>query len=90
MNRSLLSEEEQKRHSSTKAHGVATVAQQVKDLALSLQRLRSLLRRKFDPWPQELPYAMGAKHIYISGVLTVAQRVENLTAAAQVTVEARV
>ena len=31
----------------------------IKDLALSLQQLGSLLRHRFNPWPQELPYAMG-------------------------------
>ena len=39
------------------------VAQQVKDLALSLQKpgsLPSLPWYGFNPWPQELPNAMGA------------------------------
>ena len=36
------------------------VAQQVKDLVLSLQQLRSLLWCQFDLWPQELPHVMGA------------------------------
>ena len=31
----------------------------VKDLALSLQRLRSLLCQGFDPWPRKLPRATG-------------------------------
>ena len=34
------------------------VAQQVKDL-VSLQWLGSLLWYRFDPWPWELPHAMG-------------------------------
>ena len=35
------------------------MAEQVKDLALSLQRLRSLLWCRFHPWPGELPQVMG-------------------------------
>ena len=35
------------------------MAQWIKDLVLSLHRLRSLLWCKFGPWPQELPHAMG-------------------------------
>ena len=35
------------------------VVQQVKDLALSLQQLGSLLWCGFDPWPWELPYVVG-------------------------------
>ena len=31
--------------------GVPAVAQQVKDLMLSLQQFGSLLRHEFDPWP---------------------------------------
>ena len=34
------------------------MAQQVKDPALSLQRLWSLLWRRFDPWPGNSCYAM--------------------------------
>ena len=39
--------------------GSSLVAQWVKDLALSLLWLRSLLWRGFDSWPQELPHALG-------------------------------
>ena len=35
------------------------VAQWVKDLALSLQHLESLLWRQFNPWPGELLHATG-------------------------------
>ena len=35
------------------------MAQQVKDLALSQQQLRSLLWHGFDPWPRECPHATG-------------------------------
>ena len=34
------------------ARGVPVVAQRVKDPALSLQQLRSLLWHRFDPWPR--------------------------------------
>ena len=34
--------------------GVPTVAQMVKDLALSLQQLRLLLRYEFNPWPSAM------------------------------------
>ena len=36
------------------------MAQWVKDLALSLQWLGLLLWHKFDPWPRELPHALGS------------------------------
>ena len=36
------------------------MAQWVKDLVLSLQRLRSLLWRRFERWPGELPCAAGS------------------------------
>ena len=36
------------------------VAQWVKDLALSLLWLRSLLWHRLDPWPREFPHAVGA------------------------------
>ena len=35
------------------------MAQQIKGLTVSLPRLRSLLWLGFDPWPQELPHAVG-------------------------------
>ena len=35
------------------------MAQQVKDLALSLLQLGLLLWHGFDPWPWELPHATG-------------------------------
>ena len=35
------------------------MAQSVKDLALSVQWLQSLLLRRFNLWPWELPHAMG-------------------------------
>ena len=35
------------------------MAQQVKDPALSLQWPESMPRLGFDPWPRELPQAMG-------------------------------
>ena len=35
----------------TQSHGVPAVAQQVKDLAFSLQWLGLLLRHRLDPWP---------------------------------------
>lgn len=36
------------------------VTWQVKNLAMSLQRLRSLLWRGFHPWPWEIPHAESA------------------------------
>ena len=38
---------------------VLLVVQQVKDLVLSLLRLRSLLWHRFELWPRELQHAMG-------------------------------
>ena len=60
------------------------MAQWVKDLALSLYRLRFLLRCGFEPLPQELPHAVGVakgkKRIKVlMGVSVVAQWVINLT-----------
>ena len=37
------------------------VARQVKDPALSLQQLGSLLWHGFYPWPKKFPHAMGAE-----------------------------
>ena len=36
------------------------MAQWVKDPALPLQQLGSLLLHRFNPWPRELPLAVGA------------------------------
>ena len=36
------------------------VAQQVKDLPLSLWQFESLLWHEFHPWPKEMPHATGA------------------------------
>ena len=46
--------------------GSSLVAQQVKDLALSLLWLRSLLRHGLDPWPRSfcMPWVCGQKKIY--------------------------
>ena len=39
--------------------GSSLVAQQVKDLGWSLHRLGLPLWRRFNPWPGELPHAVG-------------------------------
>ena len=36
------------------------MAQWVKDPALPLQQLGSLMLHRFNPWPRELPLAVGA------------------------------
>ena len=48
------------RLSNISAAGVPAVAQWVKDLELSLQRLGSKLWLESDPWPGKRPYAMDA------------------------------
>ena len=59
------------------------MAQQVKDPALSLLWLRSLLWREFDPWPLNfhVPQVRLKKKFFLKreGVLTVAQWVKNPT-----------
>ena len=63
------------------------VAQQVKDLGLSLLWLRSLLWHGFDPWLSNF-HMNGAQHKKQTEVSTVMQWVKNPTVAAQLPAEA--
>ena len=51
------------------------MAQWVKDLALSLQRLGSLLWYGFDPWPRSMPWMEPKKEKKARGGLWVVQNV---------------